>query len=78
LLIVDHQVGLFQLARDYDPTVYKNSVYVALNLQPVELLINHNDSLAYAALGKVFDLPVVMTTSAETGKFALRWLAGIF
>lgn len=49
LLIVDHQVGLFQLATDYTATEYKNNV------------------LAYATLGKIFNLPVVMTTSAEHG-----------
>lgn len=27
-----------------------------------------NNYLAHAALGKAFDLPVIMTTSAETGK----------
>ncbi|KAJ4347214.1 uncharacterized protein N0V89_011153 [Didymosphaeria variabile] len=49
LLIVDQQVGLFQLTRDWDPTVYKQNM------------------LGHAALGKLFDIPVVMTTSAETG-----------
>jgi hypothetical protein len=53
-------------------------VYVALNFQSIKCLAKHNDSLAYAALGKVFDLPVVMTTSAETGQFALQWSAGTF
>ncbi|KND92542.1 Uncharacterized protein YcaC [Tolypocladium ophioglossoides CBS 100239] len=49
LLVVDLQVGLFQLARDLDPTLYRDQM------------------IAHAALAKVFDLPVVMTTSAETG-----------
>lgn len=49
LLIVDLQVGLYNLARDFDPTLYRDQI------------------LAYSALGKVFDLPVVMTTSAEEG-----------
>jgi nicotinamidase-related amidase len=49
LLIIDHQVGLFQLVRDIDATTYKQNI------------------LAHAELGKVFDLPVVMTTSAESG-----------
>jgi hypothetical protein len=26
LLIVDHQVGLFQIVRDYSPADYKNNV----------------------------------------------------
>lgn len=50
LLVVDHQVGLFNLARDFDPTLYREGL------------------LAHAALGKVFDIPVVLTTSAQTGK----------
>jgi nicotinamidase-related amidase len=50
LLIVDIQEGLYQLTRDFDPTLYKQQ------------------ALAHAALGKAFDLPVVMTTSADTGK----------
>lgn len=49
LLVVDHQVGLFQLVRDYAPDEYKNNI------------------LAHAALGKVFSLPTILTTSAETG-----------
>jgi len=49
LLVVDHQVGLFQLVRDYQPDEYRNNI------------------LAHAAIGKVFNLPTVMTTSAETG-----------
>lgn len=43
------QVGLYQLTRDFDPTLYRDQM------------------LAHAALGKVFNLPVVMTTSAEVG-----------
>ncbi|KAF5309446.1 hypothetical protein D9619_012475 [Psilocybe cf. subviscida] len=49
LLVVDHQVGLFQMVHDIQPDQYRNSV------------------LAHAAIGKVFGLPVVLTTSAETG-----------
>ncbi|KAG7098126.1 hypothetical protein E1B28_000098 [Marasmius oreades] len=49
LLIVDHQIGLFELVKDYGPVEFKNSV------------------LAHAALGKVFGLPTVMTTSTEDG-----------
>ena len=50
LVILDMQEGLFSLARDYDPVVYRNAMY------------------AHAELGRVFDLPVVMSTSAETGE----------
>lgn len=49
LLIVDHQVGLFQLGRDWDPTILKQNM------------------IAHAAIGRLFDLPVVITSSAETG-----------
>ena len=49
LLILDLQVGLYHLARDFDATLY------------------HNNLLAHASLGQLFDIPVVMTTSAETG-----------
>ncbi|KAL7272554.1 hypothetical protein RUND412_004635 [Rhizina undulata] len=49
LLVVDHQVGLFQIVKDYAPDQFKNNI------------------LAHAALGVVFDLPTIMTTSAETG-----------
>ncbi|KAJ4357399.1 uncharacterized protein N0V89_001974 [Didymosphaeria variabile] len=49
LLILDLQVGLYQVARDWDPTLYRENV------------------MAHAELGKVFDLPVVMTTSAQQG-----------
>ena len=50
LLVVDHQEGLFQLARD---------------LPAVEMKAN---ILAHAALGKVFNLPTILTSSADTGK----------
>lgn len=49
LLIIDHQIGLFELVKDYGPVEFKNSV------------------LAHAALGKVFNLPIVMTTSTDNG-----------
>lgn len=54
LLILDLQIGLYQIARDWDPTLYRDNM------------------IAHAALGKLFDLPVVMTTSAETGEHVLR------
>ncbi|KAF9473048.1 ycaC protein [Pholiota conissans] len=49
LLVVDHQIGLFQLVRDFEPDQYRNNI------------------LAHAAIGKVFNLPTILTTSAETG-----------
>ncbi|KAI2478737.1 Isochorismatase hydrolase [Pyrenophora tritici-repentis] len=49
LLILDLQVGLFQTARDWDPSLYKQNI------------------MAHATLGKIFDLPVIMTTSADVG-----------
>ncbi|PPR03074.1 hypothetical protein CVT24_012387 [Panaeolus cyanescens] len=49
LLIIDHQIGLFQLVKDVGPVEFKNAV------------------LAHAALGKVFNLPTVMTTSTDNG-----------
>ncbi|KAF2137459.1 uncharacterized protein K452DRAFT_321712 [Aplosporella prunicola CBS 121167] len=48
LLILDLQVGLYHLARDFDPTLYRNNM------------------LAHAALDQLFDIPVIMTTSAQT------------
>ena len=52
LLVVDHQIGLTQLVRDFTPTEFRNNV------------------LAHAALGNLFDLPTILTTSAETGEAA--------
>ena len=49
LLVVDHQEGLYQMARDMSAVEMKANI------------------LAHAALGKVFNLPVVMTSSADTG-----------
>ncbi|KKK16355.1 hypothetical protein P175DRAFT_0540737 [Aspergillus ochraceoroseus IBT 24754] len=49
LLIIDHQVGLSQLVRDYSTNDFRNNM------------------LAHAALGSVFDIPVVMTTSSDEG-----------
>ncbi|KAJ7890674.1 Isochorismatase-like protein [Mycena olivaceomarginata] len=49
LLVVDHQLGLFQLVRDFGPEEYRNNI------------------LAHAAIGKVFNLPTILTTSGEVG-----------
>lgn len=49
LLIVDHQVGLFDLARDFDSDLF------------------YRNMIAHAAIGKLFDIPVIMTTSFQTG-----------
>ncbi|KAF9653917.1 isochorismatase family hydrolase [Thelephora ganbajun] len=49
LLIVDHQVGLLNVVRDYSSGDFYRNV------------------LLHASLGKLFNLPVVLTTSAETG-----------
>lgn len=51
LLIIDQQVGLYHLVRDYTPLEMRNNIYT------------------HAAIGKVFKLPVVMTTSAQTGHY---------
>ncbi|KAJ1323733.1 isochorismatase family protein [Microdochium nivale] len=49
IAIVDIQVGLLSLARDFDPVTYRNAV------------------LAHADLAKVFDLPILLTTSGQSG-----------
>ncbi|KZV87954.1 protein ycaC [Exidia glandulosa HHB12029] len=49
LLVVDIQVGLFQLVKDIEPRAFRNNI------------------LGFSALGTYFDLPAVLTTSAETG-----------
>ncbi len=50
LLVVDHQVGLFHLVRDYTPDEFKNNI------------------IAHAAIGKAFNIPTILTTSAENGR----------
>jgi len=49
LLVVDHQLGLSELVRDFDPTVFRQAIF------------------AHAALGKLFNLPTILTSSADTG-----------
>lgn len=49
LLVIDHQIGLFQLVRDYAPDQFRNNI------------------IAHAAIAKLFNLPVVITSSADTG-----------
>ncbi|KAI3609048.1 ycac protein [Moniliophthora roreri] len=51
LLVVDHQIGLFELVKDFEPVEYRNNI------------------LAHATLGKVFDLPTILTTSTDDGNF---------
>ncbi|KAJ3759007.1 Isochorismatase-like protein [Lentinula raphanica] len=49
LLIIDHQVGLIPLVRDYEPDEFRNNL------------------LAHAAIGNVFNLPTVLSSTSETG-----------
>lgn len=49
LLILDLQVGLYGLARDWDPTLYRDNL------------------IAHAQLGNLFNLPTILTTSAQQG-----------
>lgn len=50
LLVVDHQVGLFELVQDINPIEFRNNI------------------VAHAELGVLFNLPTILTTSAETGE----------
>lgn len=61
LLILDIQEGLFSMARDFDATLYRDSM------------------IAHSAIGQVFDIPVVMTTSAQQGQIShpLHFLGGL-
>jgi hypothetical protein len=56
LLVVDHQVGLFHMVKDINPSEYVNNI------------------VAHAALGPLFNLPTVLTTSAETGRFLIYFV----
>ncbi|KAJ5241464.1 uncharacterized protein N7469_003055 [Penicillium citrinum] len=49
LLVIDHQVGLSQVVRDFSTNDFRNNM------------------LAHASLGKVFDLPTVLTSSSDAG-----------
>lgn len=49
LLLVDHQVGLMQLARDMSPEEFRSNV------------------LGLAKTAKLFELPVILTTSVDWG-----------
>ncbi|KAL3419988.1 hypothetical protein PVAG01_08487 [Phlyctema vagabunda] len=49
LLVVDHQLGLSSLVRDFSVVEFRNSI------------------LAHAALGNLFGLPTILTSSAQTG-----------
>ncbi|KAJ6172202.1 hypothetical protein N7470_001269 [Penicillium chermesinum] len=49
LLVIDHQVGLAQLVRDYGTNDFRNNM------------------LAHSAIGNVFNLPTVLTSSSDGG-----------
>ncbi|BDD55151.1 hypothetical protein MPDQ_007562 [Monascus purpureus] len=49
LVILDLQVGLYGLARDWDPTLYRDNM------------------MAHAQIGNLFNIPTIMTTSAQQG-----------
>lgn len=52
LLVLDMQEGLYSLSRDFDATLFRDSM------------------LAHAALGQAFpELPVVLTTSSQSGPY---------
>jgi nicotinamidase-related amidase len=76
LVIVDHQEGLFNLARDWgEPTPIPVSRLLPQDVQSLisffppttDATLFKDAVFAHAAIAKVFDLPVVMTTSAEKG-----------
>lgn len=48
-MVIDHQVGLATVVRDYSTNDFRNNM------------------LAHAAIGKAFDIPVVLTTSSDEG-----------
>jgi len=50
LLVVDHQIGLFNVVRDATPEEFRNNM------------------IAHAAIGKLFNLPTILTTSGQTGE----------
>ncbi|ESK83901.1 isochorismatase family [Moniliophthora roreri MCA 2997] len=49
LLVIDRQIGLFELVKDFEPVEYRNNI------------------LAHAALGKIFNLSTILTTSTDDG-----------
>ncbi|KAJ6121054.1 hypothetical protein N7523_005334 [Penicillium sp. IBT 18751x] len=49
LLVIDHQVGLASLVRDFGTNDFRNNM------------------IGHAAIGKVFDLPTVLTSSSDVG-----------
>jgi nicotinamidase-related amidase len=49
LLVVDHQVGLAKVVRDWEPNEFRNNV------------------IAHAALGRLFNIPVILTSSSDQG-----------
>ncbi|KAL0573907.1 hypothetical protein V5O48_008055, partial [Marasmius crinis-equi] len=49
IILIDHQIGVHEMVRDYEPVEFKNKV------------------LAHAALAKLFNLPIVITTTSDDG-----------
>ncbi|KAJ5746993.1 uncharacterized protein N7511_008689 [Penicillium nucicola] len=49
LLVIDHQVGLAQVVRDYGTNDFRNNM------------------LGHASIGKVFNIPTVLTSSSDGG-----------
>ncbi|KAK1230073.1 hypothetical protein PQX77_006847 [Marasmius sp. AFHP31] len=49
LLVVDHQIGLFNVVRDATPEEFRNNM------------------IAHAAIGKLVNLPTILTTSGQAG-----------
>jgi nicotinamidase-related amidase len=49
ILVVDHQVGLATVVRDWEPNEFRNNV------------------IAHAALGRLFNIPVILTSSSDQG-----------
>ncbi|KAL8922121.1 MAG: hypothetical protein Q9172_003695 [Xanthocarpia lactea] len=49
VIVADHQEGLFQIVRDFEPVTFRQNM------------------IAHSAIAQLFNLPIVITTSAETG-----------
>ncbi|KAL0577667.1 hypothetical protein V5O48_004315 [Marasmius crinis-equi] len=49
VVLVDQQIGVHEMVRDFEPVEFKNKV------------------LAHAAIAKLFDIPIVITTTTDDG-----------
>ena len=67
VIVADLQEGLFQAVRPPHVAHFDMLLSQTLQVRDYDPTVFRNNIVAHAAIAKLFDIPIVLTTSAETG-----------